>query len=79
MFCLLHICLQVSVRCLADSNSWNVNGTPNLRIVKQMFRARRQLAPDNILTELGVLAFSWTFKNQIFSTTNVVFKSTATW
>jgi len=31
-----HICPQLGMRFLADSNSWNVNGTPNLRTVKQM-------------------------------------------
>jgi len=29
---------QLGVRFLADSNSWNVKGTPNLRTVRQMLR-----------------------------------------
>jgi len=35
---------QLGVRFLADSNSWNVNGTTNLKTVRQMFKkARNQL------------------------------------
>jgi len=30
---------QVGVRFLADSNSWNVNGTPNFRTVRQMLKS----------------------------------------
>jgi len=40
-FCqsMLHVCPQLDVRFLADSNNWNVNATPNLRTVRQMLRA----------------------------------------
>jgi len=31
---MLHTCAQLSVTLPADSNSWNVNGTPNLRTVR---------------------------------------------
>jgi len=30
---------QLGVRFLADSNNWNVNGTPNLRSVRQMLKS----------------------------------------
>jgi len=31
------LCLyRLGVKFLADSNSWNVNGTPNLRTVRQI-------------------------------------------
>jgi len=30
---------QLGVRFLADSNSWNVNGTPNPRILRQMLKS----------------------------------------
>jgi len=33
---MLHICPQLGVRFLAESNSWKVNGTPNIRTVRQM-------------------------------------------
>jgi len=29
---------QIGLRFLADSNNWNVNGTRNLRTVRQMLR-----------------------------------------
>jgi len=29
---------QQGVRLLADSNTWNMNGTPNLRTVRQMLK-----------------------------------------
>jgi len=38
-----------------DSKSWIVNGTTNLRTVKQMLRALTQLAPDIALEQLSVL------------------------
>jgi len=30
------------LRFLADSNSWNVNGTPNFRNVRQMLKSTEQ-------------------------------------
>jgi len=46
-----------SARCevLADSNSWNVNGTPNFKTVRQMLRVPSQLASDQVLAQSGVL------------------------
>jgi len=58
---------QPDVRFLTDSNSWNVNGTPNLRTVKQMLRELSKLASANILAQPGILFFSWVIRNQIFS------------
>ena len=40
---------------LVDSNSWNVNGTPNLRTVRQMLRVLSQQASDNVLEQPSVL------------------------
>jgi len=34
---------QLGVRFLDDSNSWNVNGTSNLRPVRQMLKVLSQL------------------------------------
>jgi len=39
---------------LADSNSWNKNGTPNLRTVRQMLR-NTEPDSDNVRTQLSVL------------------------
>ena len=34
------LCLpRLGVKFLADSNSWNVNGTPNLRTVRQIVKS----------------------------------------
>jgi len=41
--------LQLGMRFLADSNSWNVNGTPNFRTMRQMLSVPSQLASDNVL------------------------------
>jgi len=44
------------VRFLADSNSWNVNGTSNLRIVRQNLRALSESAYfDNVFAQSGAL------------------------
>jgi len=51
---MLHICPQLGVRFLADSNVWNANGTPNLRTVKQMLTVLNQPASD-VLAQPGVL------------------------
>jgi len=48
---------RVGVTFLADSNSWNVNGTPNLRTARQMHRALSQLASDDVLAQPGILLF----------------------
>jgi len=37
---------------LADNNSWIVNGTPNLRIVREMLKSTEPLASDNVLYSL---------------------------
>jgi len=50
-----HIFPQLGVRFLADSNSWDVNGTPNLRTVRQMLWALSQLASGNVLAQPCVL------------------------
>jgi len=34
-YSLLHVCPQLGVRFLADSNSWNVNGTSILRTMRR--------------------------------------------
>ena len=51
---MLHICPQLSVRFLIDSNNWNLKATPNLRTVKQMPRQPSQLASDSVLADRGV-------------------------
>jgi len=43
---------QQSMRFLANSSSWNVNG--NLRTVKQMLRILSQLASDNVIAQPSV-------------------------
>jgi len=41
---------QLDVRFLADSNSWNMNGMPNVRAVRQMLRSTApELSFGNIL------------------------------
>ena len=52
---MLHLCPQLGMRFLADSNSWNVNGTPNLRTVRQMLTVLGQTTSDNVFTQLSVL------------------------
>ena len=52
---MLHLCPQLGMRFLPDSNSWNVNGTPNLRTVKQMLTVLGQMTSDNVFTQLSVL------------------------
>jgi len=52
--CMLHIRPQLGVRFLADSNSWNVNGTPSLRTVRKMLRVLSQMASDNVLAQPSV-------------------------
>jgi len=53
VYCTVYcICHQLGVRFLADSNSWNVNGTPpHTRAVKQMLRVLSQLASDHVLAQ----------------------------
>jgi len=48
---------QLYVRFLTDSNSWNVNGTPNVRAVRQMLkRTAPELSFGNILAAKAVSA-----------------------
>jgi len=48
---------QLDVRFLADSNSWNVNGTPNVRAVRQVLRSTApELSFGNILVARAVSA-----------------------
>jgi len=75
---ILYICSQLGVRFLADSNIWNVNGTPNIRTVKHMLRVLRQLASDNVLAQPSVHLFNWVNTNQISSTKFSIFRSMAT-
>jgi len=72
-----HVCPQLGVSFFADSNSWNVNGTSNLRTVK--LRVLSQQAPDNVLAQPRIPFFSWVVKNQASSTKFSIFKSMATW
>ena len=53
--CMLHVCPQLVVRFLADSNSWNVNGTLNLRTVRQMLKNTEPAGSDNVLAQPSVL------------------------
>ena len=52
------LCLpQLDVRFLTDSNSWNVNGTPNVRAVRQILRSTApELSFGNILVARAVSA-----------------------
>jgi len=59
---------QQDVRLLTDSNNWNVNGTLNLRTVRQILRVLSQLASGNVLAEPSIRFLSWDIKNQISST-----------
>jgi len=43
---------RLAVRFLADSNSWIVDGTPNLRTVRQMLLVLSQLTYDNFLASV---------------------------
>jgi len=43
------------VRLFADSNSWIVNRTPNLRTVRLVLRVVSQLAFGNVLAQPSVL------------------------
>jgi len=54
--CVLHILAQLYVRFIADTNSCKLNGTPNLRFVRQ--RGLRQMASDNVVLQPSVL-FQW--------------------
>jgi len=56
---------QQDVRLLTDSNNWNVNGTLNLRTVRQILRVLSQLASGNVLAEPSIRFLSWDIKNQI--------------
>jgi len=56
---LVHICPQLGVRFLADNNSWNENGTPNLITVGQMLRALSQLASDDIFAQPRSVLFQF--------------------
>jgi len=75
---LLHVAYvspAVGVGFFVDSNGWNVNGTPNLRSMRQMLRVLRYLASENVLTQPSAL-FRWV--NQISSNKCSVFVSMAT-
>jgi len=57
---------QLGVRFLADNKSWNVNGTPNFRTVKQMLKSTE---PDSFWyysCTAERTCFNWVIKNQIF-------------
>jgi len=79
--CMLHIHPQQRVRFLVDSNSWNVNGLPYLRTVRQMLKILRQLL-EMILHNLAYFLqlgyqISGTKLNQISSINFFIFKSIA--
>jgi len=44
---------QLGVMFPADSTSWIVNETPNVRTVRQILRVLEQLASDEFLHSLG--------------------------
>ena len=51
--------LQLDVRFLADSNSRNVNGTPNVRAVRQLLRSTApELSFGNILVAYSLASVS---------------------
>jgi len=52
---MLHICPQLGVKILADSNSWNVNGTPNLRNAWQMLTVLIQVTSGHVFAQPSVL------------------------
>jgi len=52
---MLPIFPQLNFRFLADSNSWNVNGTSNLKTVRHMLRLLSQVASDKILAQPSML------------------------
>jgi len=54
---------ELGVRFLVDSNSWIVNGTSNLRIVRQMLRVLSQLASNSVLYSPAYF-FSWLLRNK---------------
>jgi len=47
--CMLQKCPHLCLSFLADSNSWNVNGTLNLRTLRQMLKVMSQTASDKVL------------------------------
>ena len=71
--CMLSTWPQLGVRFLADSNSWNGNGTPNLRTVRQILRVLSQVTSDidfaqpSILTYVGLLWTKFQVPNFLFS------------
>jgi len=67
-------CPQLGVRFLADSINWNVNGTPNLRPVRQMLRVLSQLASDNILAQ-HTIRFQVGLLQTVFQVPNFLFSS----
>jgi len=71
VYYMLHIRPQLGLRFLADSNSWNVNVTPNVRTVRHILRVLSQLA--SLTMFLHILAYFFSdgylepnFKYQIF-------------
>jgi len=48
VWCMLPLCHQ-------DSNGWKVNGTPNLRTVRQILRVLSQVASDNVLAQPSII------------------------
>jgi len=71
---MLHICPQLGVRFLADSNSLKVSGTSNLRTVRQMLNVLSQLASDHVLAQPSVLFFSCFIRTK-FQVSNFLFLS----
>jgi len=71
---MLHICPQLGVSFLVDSNSLKVIGTSNLRTVRQMLNVLSQLASDHVLAHPSVLFFSC-FIRPKFQASNFLFLS----
>jgi len=60
---------QLCVRFLADSNSWNVNGMPTFRTVRQMHKSAEPAGfSDNVLAQPNVLFSVQLLNNRISST-----------
>jgi len=74
-YSMLHVCSQIGVRFLVDSNSWNVK--------PQNCEADAQSTEPAGFWQCSCTAlrifFSWVNKNQISSTKFSIFKSVAIW
>jgi len=56
---------QLSLKFLADSNSWNVNGTPIFGTVRQLLKnIERELSSDKVLAQPSVLFSVELLKNK---------------